>query len=81
MFLNNIVKIRYVIRIVITILSLLTHDLVAQNIQGKIMDKETNQPLENVNVYISKNNSIGTVSDSKGLFNFCLLYTSDAADD
>ena len=45
--------------------------LVAQNISGVILESKSKQPLENVTIFIKKNNS-GTVSDSSGKFNLSL---------
>ena len=39
----------------------------AQNIEGEILDAETSEPIEFVNVYI-KEQKIGSVSDSRGKF-------------
>ncbi|UOB18933.1 Kelch repeat-containing protein [Abyssalbus ytuae] len=40
----------------------------AQNINGKILETETNKPIEYVNVYLEKDES-GTISNEKGEFN------------
>lgn len=45
--------------------------LLAQNISGIILDSANNQPLENVTIYIQKDNS-GAVSDSNGKFKISL---------
>ena len=39
--------------------------LTAQNISGVIVDSETKEPLENVNIYL-KNSAVGTESDTDG---------------
>ena len=39
-----------------------------QTISGKIVDNDTQKPLENVNVFLTKNKSIGTTSDENGDF-------------
>lgn len=44
----------------------------SQNIKGIILDKESQKPIENVSVFLAKNSSIGTYSDSKGFFNLKL---------
>lgn len=41
-----------------------------QTIKGRILDKDTKNPIENVSVFLIKNNSIGTSSNSDGSFNF-----------
>ncbi|MDW5290399.1 kelch repeat-containing protein [Formosa sp. PL04] len=49
------------------LLFLFVFSLTAQNITGTILDRETNTPLEDVNVYI-KSAEKGTVSNGKGAF-------------
>ncbi len=53
--------------------------LVAQNISGVILESKSKQPLENVTIFIKKNNS-GTVSDSSGKFNLSLNGTISKTD-
>ena len=45
-----------------------TFTLIGQNIKGTVLENETNQPLENVNIYFSKIKT-GTVTNEKGEFN------------
>ena len=39
-----------------------------QTTSGKILDTETQKPIENVNVFLTKNKSIGTTSNENGEF-------------
>ncbi|MFB9054950.1 carboxypeptidase-like regulatory domain-containing protein [Formosa undariae] len=41
--------------------------ITAQNIKGTVLDRDTNMPLEDVNIY-SENTSKGTVTNDKGVF-------------
>ena len=54
--------------IILFLLSFL--ELFAQQItiRGKIVDSETSLPLSNANIYLSSNNSTGTISDKNGEF-------------
>ncbi|SDS46657.1 Kelch motif-containing protein [Maribacter dokdonensis] len=45
--------------------------VIGQNIEGTILDAETNQPIEFVNIYV-KEGQIGTTSDGLGKFNLVL---------
>lgn len=45
----------------------------AQNINGTILDSETNEPIENVTVYFERRN-IGTVSNMSGIFNLKIRF-------
>ncbi len=54
------------------ILLLSTFTLFGQNIKGVVLDAETNQPLEYVNIFCEKENT-GTISNQKGAFNLKLL--------
>lgn len=51
-----------------------------QNIKGTILDKDSQKPLENVNVFVVKNNAIGTSSDVNGYFNLKLKPTLKKSD-
>lgn len=53
------------------IILLLTFNLLGQDIKGIILDAETNEPLEYVNIFF-KNENTGTVSNKKGEFNLNL---------
>lgn len=43
-----------------------------QHIKGKILDKNSHEPLENVSVFLNKNSNIGVSSDKNGNFNLKL---------
>ena len=45
----------------------------AYNVSGKVLDSQTNKPLNNVNIFIDKYN-IGTITDNQGYFS---LFISD----
>ena len=46
-----------------------------QTISGKIVDNDTQKPLENVNVFLTKNKSVGTTSNENG--DFTIKYKSN----
>ena len=50
------------------------------SIKGVVKDASSGQPIPFANVVVW-NTTQGAVTDSTGLFEICLLYTSDAADD
>ena len=52
--------------------------VVAGTIKGTVTDKQTREPLTGATIQIAGTTQ-GTVADVDG--NYCLLYTSDAADD
>ena len=55
----------------IVLFFLISSVLIGQNIHGTILDAETKEPLENVNIFIEKYNA-GTGSNAQGKFNFFL---------
>jgi len=56
-------------RITIILFLFISKVMSAQSISGVILDAKTNEPIENVTIYIQKNKS-GTTSDSSGKFKF-----------
>ncbi|WP_159021540.1 carboxypeptidase-like regulatory domain-containing protein [Formosa sp. L2A11] len=62
------------------ILFFLAFTVTAQNITGKILDRETNTPLEDVNIYFEGNKNNGTVSDASGMFELELNKESRSSD-
>lgn len=50
--------------------------LFGQEISGRIIDEQTNEPIENVHVYL--NNNTGTVSDKNGIFKLRLIIKKNA---
>ena len=69
--LNNIIK--SVQSILVFVICLGFSFPQAYNISGKVLDSQTNKPLNNVNIFIDKYN-IGTITDNQGYFS---LFISD----
>lgn len=59
-------KINY--QILFILLFFNSFSVVSQNVSGKILDADSKNPIENVNVFLSDITSIGTNSDNKGFF-------------
>jgi hypothetical protein len=61
------------------ILIFTSYILVAQNVRGTIFDLKTNEPIENVNIFLKKNNS-GSVSNKYGKFNLLIKSNINKSD-
>ncbi|WP_299780292.1 carboxypeptidase-like regulatory domain-containing protein [uncultured Formosa sp.] len=57
-----------------------TFTLTAQHLNGKVLDRETNTPLENVNIYFEGNKDSGTVTDNNGVFDLQLAKDYHSSD-
>lgn len=61
------------------ILIFTSYILVAQNVKGTILDSETKEPIENVNVFFKKNDT-GSISDKYGKFNISVNLETNESD-
>ncbi|WP_185967821.1 Kelch repeat-containing protein [Formosa sediminum] len=57
------------------------HYITAQQLKGKVLDRDTNTPLEDVNIYFKSDTSTGTVSDEDGVFKLDIKNHDKTSDD
>jgi hypothetical protein len=56
----------------IIIILIITQNCYAQNISGEVLDLKTKKPLQNVNIYLTKNTKTGTFTNADGKFSLAL---------